>query len=47
MPFGTRIEIARADFDGKHGVARRVHVEDASAFDDEPDFVLVVPVLAS
>ena len=38
-------EVSGLDLDGEHGSLRRVNVEQAAAFDDEADFVLVVPVL--
>ena len=44
VPRGTRIEIARADFQHEHAVAG-VDVEEPAALDDEAHFVLVVPVL--
>src|SRR5215471_19779040 len=38
-------EIARLDFDGEHRPAvSRVDVEEPAAFDNQPHFVLVVPV---
>jgi len=39
-------EIARDDFDGKHRAGVRMNVEQPAAFDDEPNLVFVVPVLA-
>ena len=39
-------QIAGLDFDREDRAARRMDVEQAAAFDDEADLVLVVPVLA-
>src|SRR5215207_5243013 len=36
-------EIAGFDLDGEHRTLRRMNVEQAASFDDESDFVLVVP----
>jgi hypothetical protein len=38
-------QIARLDFDGKHRLAGDVDVKQAASFDDEANFVLVVPML--
>ena len=38
-------QVSRLHFDGKHRTVGRMDVEHAPTFDDEADFVLVVPVL--
>ena len=38
-------QIAGLDFDGEDRLPRRMDVKQPAAFDDEADFVLVVPVL--